>query len=129
MAFLASVSTSPPRYPSRKPPNFILPIGCSASSYSVLTATQFDLKTYWTTLIAEIDHELDEAIPLKYPERIYEAIRYSIMSKGFKRAPPVMCVAACEPIGGNLMAAFPTACTLEMFLFFSFQFEFFSFLF
>nr|QIQ55971.1 geranyl-diphosphate synthase small subunit type II [Nepeta rtanjensis] len=85
-------------------------IRCSVAS----VAPRFDLKTYWTSLIREIDQKLDEAIPVKYPEQIYEAMRYSVLAKGAKRAPPVMCVAACEIFGGNRLAAFPTACALEM---------------
>lgn len=92
------------------------PIQCSVSSFSSTPAlsTQFDLKTYWTTLIGEINKKLDEAIPVQYPEKIYEAMRYSVLAKAAKRAPPVMCIAACELFGGNRLAAFPTACALEM---------------
>jgi geranylgeranyl diphosphate synthase type II len=79
-----------------------------------LVSTQFDLRAYWTTLRAEINQKLDEAILVKYPQQIYEAMRYSVLAKGAKRAPPVMCVAACELFGGNRLAAFPTACALEM---------------
>ena len=91
-------------------------IRCSTSSFSSSPSlsTQFDLKTYWTTLIGEINKKLDEAIPVQYPEKIYEAMRYSVLAKAAKRAPPVMCVAACELFGGNRLAAFPTACALEM---------------
>ncbi|GFP96886.1 heterodimeric geranylgeranyl pyrophosphate synthase small subunit chloroplastic [Phtheirospermum japonicum] len=83
---------------------------CSAASIS----SKFDLNTYWTALIEEINQKLDEAIPVQYPHQIYEAMRYSVLAKGAKRAPPVMCVAACEIFGGNRLAAFPTACALEM---------------
>lgn len=76
--------------------------------------TNFDLKTYWSTLREEINQKLDEAIPVQYPSQIYESMRYSVLAKGAKRAPPVMCVAACELLGGNRLAAFPTACALEM---------------
>ncbi|CAN1771018.1 Heterodimeric geranylgeranyl pyrophosphate synthase small subunit, chloroplastic [Linum perenne] len=41
-------------------------------------------------------------------------MRYSALSQGAKRAPPVMCVAACELFGLDRLAAFPTACALEM---------------
>ncbi|KAL7082895.1 hypothetical protein ACP275_14G129400 [Erythranthe tilingii] len=85
-------------------------IRCSAASVS----SKFDLKTYWTTLIREIDQKLDEAIAVQYPQQIYEAMRYSVLAKGAKRAPPVMCVAACELFGGDRLAAYPTACALEM---------------
>lgn len=113
------LSSSSHLYLPIRPRNFILPIRCSAasSSPSISTrsrSTQFDLKTYWTTLIAKIDQKLDEAIPVKYPEQIYHAMRYSVLAKGAKRAPPVMCVAACELFGADRLAAFPTACALEM---------------
>ncbi|KAL9663799.1 hypothetical protein QQ045_019190 [Rhodiola kirilowii] len=58
--------------------------------------------------------KLDEAIQVRYPKRIYESMRYSVLAKAAKRAPPVMCVAACELFGGDWEAAFPTACALEM---------------
>ncbi|XP_034897847.1 heterodimeric geranylgeranyl pyrophosphate synthase small subunit, chloroplastic [Populus alba] len=89
-------------------------IQCSLSVSSQSKTAQFDLKTYWTTLIGEINQELDRAVPIQYPDKIYEAMRYSVLAKGAKRAPPVMCVAACELFGGNRLAAFPTACALEM---------------
>ncbi|KAJ4715925.1 Geranylgeranyl pyrophosphate synthase [Melia azedarach] len=112
MIFSSVISAKPPcLYLPRK-----FPVRCSSLSVSAnhLNSTQFDLKTYWTTLIAEIDNNLDQAVPIKYPEQIYEAMRYSVLAKGAKRAPPVMCVAACELFGGSRLAAFPTACALEM---------------
>ncbi|KAI7745470.1 hypothetical protein M8C21_010486 [Ambrosia artemisiifolia] len=87
-------------------------IRCSSTTSSV--SANFDLKTYWSTLREEINQKLDEAIPVKYPAQIYESMRYSVLAEGAKRAPPVMCVAACELLGGNRLAAFPTACALEM---------------
>ncbi|KAM5562638.1 heterodimeric geranylgeranyl pyrophosphate synthase small subunit, chloroplastic [Rosa sericea] len=88
---------------------------CAASSVSTRSkSTRFDLKTYWTTLIADINHKLNEAVPVRYPELIYESMRYSVLADGAKRASPVMCVAACELFGGDRLAAFPTACALEM---------------
>nr|AEZ55680.1 geranyl diphosphate synthase small subunit type II.2 [Salvia miltiorrhiza] len=108
----SSVITSTPHVclPKVTRPALRRTIRCSAASVS----PGFDLKTYWTSLIKEIDQKLDEAIPVKYPQQIYEAMRYSVLAKGAKRAPPVMCVAACEIFGGNRLAAFPTACALEM---------------
>lgn len=125
---LSSVTCSSPhpsmfRLPKCRPffPRATTAIRCSSSSLSnslsaSTLATQFDLKTYWTTLIKEINQKLDEAIPVQYPHQIYEAMRYSVLAKGAKRSPPVMCVAACELFGGNRLAAFPTACALEMVL-------------
>lgn len=107
MVFPTVITTSPKiTFPKTTSPI----IRCSSASVSA----QFDLKTYWTSLIKEIDQKLDEAIPVQYPHQIYEVMRYSVLAKGAKRSPPVMCVAACEIFGGNRQAAFPTACALEM---------------
>ncbi|KZV35923.1 geranylgeranyl pyrophosphate synthase family protein [Dorcoceras hygrometricum] len=108
----ASIFTPSPQVscPKATSPIIRRSIRCGFSPVSA----QFDLKTYWTSLIKEIDQKLDEAIPVQYPQQIYEAMRYSVLAKGAKRAPPVMCVAACEIFGGDRQAAFPTACALEM---------------
>lgn len=124
-SILSSSSYSPLHHlPCKNTHSFSLPgkprtriIHCSstsATSFSSISTTHFDLKTYWSTLIAEIDEKLDEAIQVEYPNQIYEAMRYSVLAQGAKRAPPVMCVAACELLGGDRRAAFPTACALEM---------------
>lgn len=104
------------RLPNRSSLNLPRTIRCSSPSISVSPSKsmQFDLRSYWTTLISEINTKLEEAIPVKYPQQIYEAMRYSVLAKGGKRAPPVMCVAVCELFGGDRLAAFPTACALEM---------------
>lgn len=107
-----------------KPPNLILPIRCSTASSSPSSvssrskAVHFDLKTYWTSLMLQINQKLDEVIPVQFPSKIYEAMRYSVLAEGAKRAPPVMCISACELFGGSRLAAFPTACALEMVIFF-----------
>ncbi|KAK9070859.1 hypothetical protein SSX86_009427 [Deinandra increscens subsp. villosa] len=113
MALFANAITSCPyiHYPKRLSLTQ-QKIRCSSTTSSV--SANFDLKTYWSTLREEINQKLDEAIPVKYPALIYESMRYSVLAKGAKRAPPVMCVAACELLGGNRLAAFPTACALEM---------------
>ncbi|CBI37811.3 unnamed protein product, partial [Vitis vinifera] len=104
------------RLPNRSSLNLPRTIRCTSPSISVSPSKsmQFDLRSYWTTLISEINTKLEEAIPVKYPQQIYEAMRYSVLAKGGKRAPPVMCVAVCELFGGDRLAAFPTACALEM---------------
>lgn len=81
---------------------------------STSVSTHFDLRTYWTALIKEIDQKLNDAVPVVYPERLHEAMRYTLLTKGAKRVPPLMCIAACELFGGSRFAAFPTACALEM---------------
>lgn len=39
--------------------------------------------------------------------------RYSLMAGG-KRVRPALCLAACRLVGGDIQAALPTACAMEM---------------
>lgn len=56
---------------------------------------------------------LDASCPKQYPETITEAMRYSLLAGG-KRIRPLLCLAACELVGGDPAVALPTACALEM---------------
>jgi geranylgeranyl diphosphate synthase, type II len=56
---------------------------------------------------------LDNAIPIRYPDTIYESMRYSLLAGG-KRLRPILCLATCEMTGGTIEMAMPTACALEM---------------
>ena len=47
------------------------------------------------------------------PEKLFEAMDYSL-SAGGKRLRPVLLLAACDTLGGNLEVALPFACALEM---------------
>lgn len=47
------------------------------------------------------------------PDRLLEAMRYSLEAGG-KRLRPVMLLAACEMAGGDAQTALPIACALEM---------------
>ena len=47
------------------------------------------------------------------PDRLLEAMRYSLLAGG-KRLRPVMLLAACEMAGGDAETALPFACALEM---------------
>ena len=47
------------------------------------------------------------------PDRLLEAMRYSLLAGG-KRLRPVMLLAACEMAGGDAELALPFACALEM---------------
>lgn len=76
-------------------------------------APAFDLSTYLKKRQAEVDAALDHALPLAYPEKIYEAMRYSLLAGG-KRLRPIICLATCELAGGTMEMALPTACALEM---------------
>jgi len=47
------------------------------------------------------------------PEKLFEAMDYSL-SAGGKRLRPVLLLAACDTLGGNVDEALPFACALEM---------------
>ncbi|MEQ8995836.1 MAG: polyprenyl synthetase family protein [Coleofasciculus sp. B1-GNL1-01] len=73
----------------------------------------FDLSTYLKERKAQVEAALDRSLPLGYPEKIYEAMRYSLLAGG-KRLRPILCLATCELMGGTMEMAMPTACALEM---------------
>lgn len=77
------------------------------------TTSAFDLKGYLGERAALIEAALDEALPIAYPEKIYESMRYSLMAGG-KRLRPILCLASCELLGAPIAVAMPTACALEM---------------
>jgi geranylgeranyl diphosphate synthase type II len=74
---------------------------------------QFDLSTYLALRSAQVEAALDCSMPIVYPEKIYEAMRYSLLAGG-KRLRPILCLASCELCGGTVEMAMPTACALEM---------------
>ena len=73
----------------------------------------FNLDKYLRDLKQEVEAALDASIAVTYPEKIYESMRYSLMAGG-KRLRPILCLAACELIGGERSWAMPTACAMEM---------------
>ncbi|VXD18081.1 Geranylgeranyl pyrophosphate synthase homolog [Planktothrix serta PCC 8927] len=80
---------------------------------SPLESSQFDLSAYLTQRQTLVEQALDASLPLTYPEKIYEAMRYSLLAGG-KRLRPILCLATCELVGGTVEMAMPTACALEM---------------
>lgn len=60
-----------------------------------------------------IERKLDEYIPIEYPEKIWESMRYSVLAGG-KRLRPILCLEACKIISGEYKNAIPTACAIEM---------------
>jgi len=73
----------------------------------------FDISAYLQERQHLCEAALDGAIPVIYPEKIYEAMRYSLLAGG-KRLRPILCLATCEMAGGTIEMAMPTACALEM---------------
>ncbi|KAK9678233.1 hypothetical protein RND81_11G198000 [Saponaria officinalis] len=74
---------------------------------------QFDFNNYMIDKATRVNQALDMAIPVKHPEKIHEAMRYSLLAGG-KRVRPVLCIAACELVGGDESAAMAAACAVEM---------------
>lgn len=85
----------------------------TAQVHSLQREAPFDLSTYLAERQAQVEAALDSSLPLTYPEKIYESMRYSLLAGG-KRLRPILCLATCELAGGTTEMAMPTACALEM---------------
>ncbi len=75
----------------------------------------FDLKQYLQARRLIVEEALEAALPEEegVEARIVEAMRYSLFAGG-KRLRPILCLAAAEAVGGEIKAALPAACALEM---------------
>jgi geranylgeranyl diphosphate synthase type II len=74
------------------------------------------LEEHWQELRKKIEHALEaclDDLPVECPDRLREAMRYSLMADG-KRLRPVMTLMACEACGGEIETAMPAACGIEM---------------
>lgn len=60
-----------------------------------------------------VNEYLDKFLEVKYPEKIWESMRYSVLAEG-KRLRPILTLEACRVCGGDIMNALPTACAIEM---------------
>lgn len=76
-------------------------------------SAKFDLSAYLKERQKLCETALDGALPMSYPDKIYESMRYSLLAGG-KRLRPILCLATCEMTGGTIEMAMPTACALEM---------------
>ncbi|MFH7029757.1 MAG: geranylgeranyl diphosphate synthase CrtE [Heteroscytonema crispum UTEX LB 1556] len=74
---------------------------------------KFNLSAYLKERQQLCEAALEKSITVTYPEKIYEAMRYSLLAGG-KRLRPIICLATCEMTGGTIEMAMPTACALEM---------------
>jgi len=75
--------------------------------------TDFDLTVYLKERQQIVEKALEKSLPIAEPEKIYHAMRYSLLAGG-KRLRPILCLASCQLTGGTLEMALPTACALEM---------------
>jgi len=73
----------------------------------------FDLSSYLASARLEVEAALDASIPVIYPEKIYESMRYSLLASG-KRLRPILCLETCKLFGGDRSMSMPTACAMEM---------------
>ncbi|XP_043712942.1 geranylgeranyl pyrophosphate synthase, chloroplastic-like [Telopea speciosissima] len=75
--------------------------------------TGFNFKAYMIQKGSSVNQALEGAVSLKDPLKIHEAMRYSLLAGG-KRVRPILCIAACELVGGDENTAMPAACAVEM---------------
>ena len=64
-------------------------------------------------LINNINSKLEEYLPICYPEKIFEAMKYTLKLPG-KRLRPIFCLETVKMLGGEIESAYPTACAIEM---------------
>lgn len=73
----------------------------------------FNFEKYMYKKAQAVNVALDKAVPMQYPEKLRESMRYSLLAGG-KRVRPALCIAACELVGGDEETAMPAACAMEM---------------
>ena len=78
-----------------------------------LAVDAFNLTEYLAERRTLVEDALAAAVPIAFPETLYESMRYSLMAGG-KRLRPILCLAAGEMLGGTAEQLMPTACALEM---------------
>lgn len=74
-----------------------------------------DLKAYLKQMQKVVDEALETYLPQKdeLPSSIHTSMRYSVFAGG-KRVRPVLLLAACDAVGGDMQKAMPAACAMEM---------------
>jgi geranylgeranyl diphosphate synthase type II len=73
-----------------------------------------DLSAFLDSCRTEIETALAAALPAPpaCPPVLADAMRYSLLAGG-KRLRPLLCLAACDAVGGDRRLAMPAACALE----------------
>jgi geranylgeranyl diphosphate synthase, type II len=74
-----------------------------------------DLKTYLKDRCKLVDAALERMLPAEdeLPVSLHKSMRYSVFAGG-KRVRPILMLAACEAVGGDIDLAMPAACAMEM---------------
>lgn len=74
-----------------------------------------DLKEHLKEKKRLVDKFLDDYLPKAdvHPKALHEAIRYSLFAGG-KRVRPILCIASCEAVGGDIDTVLPVASAIEL---------------
>mgnify|MGYP001346495770 CR=1 FL=1 len=75
--------------------------------------SSFEFSAYLADARESVEVALDTSLGPEKPKQLREAMRYSLLAGG-KRLRPVLCLAACDFVGGDRSLALPTAVALEM---------------
>lgn len=105
----------------RRPTKFKAPFPISAVLTNDKTLTtvgkenpsSLDFKEYMVGKASAVNKALEQVVPLRDPIKIHDSMRYSLLAGG-KRVRPMLCIAACELVGGHQAMALPAACAVEM---------------
>jgi len=79
----------------------------------IITQKEFDYHSFVSENLKLINSYLDKYLEVRYPQLIWEAMRYSVLSGG-KRLRPLMVLESARICGGDAEKVIPTACALEM---------------
>ena len=75
--------------------------------------SKLDAAAYLGVWAKRVEEELERLVPgISEPPEMFEIMRYSLFAGG-KRLRPVLCLAACEAVGGCPEITLPAACALE----------------
>ncbi|XP_058001334.1 heterodimeric geranylgeranyl pyrophosphate synthase small subunit, chloroplastic-like [Hevea brasiliensis] len=70
-------------------------------------------QSYWSSVNADLDTHLKQAIPIRQPLAVFEPMRHLILSAPQTSA-PALCIAACELVGGHRNQAMAAASALRL---------------
>ncbi|RTL23027.1 MAG: polyprenyl synthetase family protein [Burkholderiales bacterium] len=72
-----------------------------------------DFDRWVDTSLTAVEAALDGLVPVQAPAGLGEAMRYAVLGGG-KRLRPLLVLASCESVGGNVFAAMRAACAVEL---------------
>lgn len=80
-----------------------------------MESSRWQLQPYLKERMQQVDSALDRYLPEgeTLPAILHDAMRYSVFAGG-KRIRPILMLAACEAVGGEVKNVLPAACAIEM---------------